>query len=292
MKIIVCIKQVPDTKVPIDIEQDGKNITQDGLIYMANPDDLCALEAAVQLKEQRGGEVTVITLGLSQAEETLRSCLALGADYAVLLKDQAFDGGDSFATANVLAQALKKMEYDLILTGSQTLDGGHGQVSATLAEILGLPFVSGVTRLEKGSNQGMTLQRKLERGDREVIESTLPAVIGVTEGINSPRYASLPDVIAAMRQEIEVRRASDLGLRREQLGIKGSLTQLHGYTPPRPRPKKTFAPDSNLSPAERMRQLMSGGISKKKSSDLLEGEAGEVVKQIVQFLKDEKIINQ
>lgn len=98
------------------------------MVYIINPEDLCAIEAAVGLKESMGGVVTVITLGSSQAEEGLRTCLAVGADRAVMLQDQAFAGGDSFATANALAQALRKTEYDLVLTGSQTLDGGHGQV--------------------------------------------------------------------------------------------------------------------------------------------------------------------
>lgn len=290
MKIIVCIKQVPDTKVPIDIEQNGTSVVEDGLIYIVNPDDLCALEAAVQLKEALGGEVTAITLGTVQAEEGLRTCLAMGADRAVMLEDQVFAGGDSFSMATALAQALRKMQYDLILTGSQTLDGGHGQVPAAMAEMLGLPFVSGVTCLEKVTSSEVKLHRKLERGDREVVESTLPAVIGVTEGINCPRYPSLPAVIWAQRQKLEIVKVVDLGLRQEQLGAKGSLTKLHGFTPPRPRPKKTFAPDSSLSPAERMRLLMSGGMVKKNSSDFVEGEPDKIATQIVQFLQAEKII--
>lgn len=299
MKIIVCVKQVPDTSVPVDIEQDGKNIVEDGLVYMVNPEDLCALEAAVRLKETAGGEVTVVTLGPPRAEEALRSCLAMGADRAVFLRDEAFAGGDSFATATVLAQAIGKMKYDLILTGSQTIGGGNGQAPAMVAELLGLPFVSGVTSLELAAGAGagaadreITLLRKLERGDREIIQCSLPAVVGVAEGINSPRYASLPAVIEALRREIAIVKASDLGLRREQLGARGSLTRALGFTPPRPRPKKTFTPDSSLSPAERMRLLMSGGVSQKKSGDLLEGDPEKVADQVVQFLKAEKVVGE
>lgn len=193
------------------------------------------------------------------------------------------------------------MEYDLILTGSQTIGGGNGQAPAMVAELLGLPFVSGVTSLELEAGAGagaeaadreITLLRKLERGDREIIQCSLPAVVGVAEGINSPRYASLPAVIEALRREIAIVTASNLGLRREQLGARGSLTKILGFTPPRPRPKKTFTPDSNLSPADRMRLLMSGGVSQKKSGDLLEGDPEKVADQVVQFLKAEKIVGE
>jgi electron transfer flavoprotein beta subunit len=216
----------------------GQNIVEDGMVYIVNPDDLCAVEAAVELKEQIGGEVTLVTLGTDAAEEALRSCLGMGADRAIMLKDQAFSGGDSFATATALAQALGKMEYDLILTGSHTLDGGHGLVPAAMAEMLGLPFVSGVTNLEQVTDQGITVYRKLERGDREVLETALPAVIGVAEGMNSPRYASLPGLIAAMRQDFDIIQASDLGLRREQIGSMGSLTKINNITPPGPGRKR------------------------------------------------------
>ncbi|MDD3897433.1 MAG: electron transfer flavoprotein subunit beta/FixA family protein [Syntrophomonadaceae bacterium] len=290
MKIVVCIKQVPDTRPQIDIDPAGKNIVEDGMIYIVNPDDRCAVEAAVSLKQQIGGEVTLITLGNNEAEEALRSCLAMGADKALILQDKAFDGGDSSATAKALAQAIGKMDYDLILTGSHSLDGDHGQVPGAIAEMLGLPFVSGVTSLEKVTGQKITVHRKLERGDREVVESILPSVIGVAEGINYPRYASLPDLISAMRQKIEIINASDLGLTSGELGPNGSLTKTYNFTPPRPRPKKIFAPDSNLSAADRMKQMMSGGASKKKSGDLLQGEPEQVAAQIIQFLKDEKII--
>jgi len=290
MKIIVCIKQVPDTRVQIDIEPDGKNVVDDGLVYIVNPDDLCAVEAAVRLKEQMGGEITIITLGTTEAEEGLRSCLAMGADRAVMIQDNAFNNGDSFTTAKALTRAIGKMEYDLILTGSQSLDGGHGQVPAAIAEVLGRPFVSGVTSVERVADQGLIVHRKLERGDREVVEINLPAVIGVTEGINLPRYASLPDLILAMRKKIEIINASDLALTSEESGSNGSLTKTYNFTPPRPRPKKTFAPDSNLSPAEKMKLIRSGGASKKKSGDLLEGEPEQVAAQMIQFLKDEKII--
>lgn len=290
MKIIVCIKQVPDTSVPLDIEQDGQKIVEDGLVYIVNPEDLCAVETAVRLKESLGGEITVLTLGPPRAEEALRSCLALGADRAVLLQDGAFRGGDPFVTATALAAVIEKINSELILTGSRTLDGGHAQVPAAIAELLGLPFVSGVTDLNVVPGQGIALHRKLERGDREVMECSLPALVAVTEGIGTPRYASLPDVIASLRQEIEVLRAGDLNLRQGQIGERGSLKTLVRLTPPRPRPKKTFIPDSSLSPAERMRQLMTGGITQKKSGEILEGDPEQIASQVVRLLIDEKIV--
>lgn len=290
MNIIVCIKQVPDTKVQIDIDPGGKNIVEDGLVYIVNPDDLCAVEAAIQVKEQLGGDVTVISLEKDGIEDGLRSCLAMGADHAVMLQDKAFDGGDSYSTARALAKKIGMKHYDLIITGSQSLDGNHGQITGIIAENLGLPFISGVTRVEKIDYQKITVHRKLERGDREIVESTLPAVIGVTEGANSPRYASLPGLISAMRKEIERINGEELGLSPGQLGSNGSLTKTYNFTPPRPRPKKIEAPDSSLSAADKIKQMMSGGPSKKKSSDFLEGEPEQVAAQIIQFMQDEKII--
>lgn len=287
MKIVVCIKQVPDTKVQIDIAPDGKNIVEDGLVYTVNPDDMCAVEAAVCLKEQMGGEIRVVTLGVTEAEEALRSCLAMGANEAIMILDQTFEGVDSYTKAKVLAQVIKGMEYDLIITGSSSLDGAHGQVPGAVAEILEHPFISGVTSLERTTNREIKLQRKLERGEREVVEITLPAVIAVTEGINTPRYASLPGFISAMRQNIKIIAASDLASVAGQLGAKESLTKTYNFTTPRPRPKKTFEPNSNLSPAERMKQLVSGGAAKKKSSDFLEGDPEEVANQIIEFLQNE-----
>ncbi|MDO8490917.1 MAG: electron transfer flavoprotein subunit beta/FixA family protein [Dehalococcoidia bacterium] len=290
MNIVVCVKQVPDTNVPLEPDPRTKSVKSDDVVWVVNPYDLLAVEAAVRLKETHGGEVTLLSLGQPEAKMALKSCLALGADKAFLLFDPAFNDSDSYAAGVTLSRAISAIPHDLVLCGAQSSDTNAGLAGAVIAENLGLPLVSGVTHIEASpESKRLIVHRKLERGNREVIETVLPAVLTIESGINEPRYASLPSLMAGLRKEIEVQDMKKLGLALGEVGAKGCKTKVLTIAPPRPRPKRLFTPDSSLSAAERMRLVMSGGLAE-KSGDVLQGNPKEVAAKIIQFLKKEKIV--
>jgi electron transfer flavoprotein beta subunit len=228
MDIVVCVKHVPDTtEAEIAIRDDGRGIKKEGLVFDINEADNYAVEEALLLKEELGGSVTVLTLGLAEADETLRMCLAKGADQAVRLTDERFEGSDSFATARILAEAIKDMEYDLVLTGCMADDDWSAQVGVILAEMLGIPHAALVvsTELEDGE-ESMTVHRELEGGLHEVLEIELPALLTIQTGINEPRYASIFGIRKAMKKQIEVLDLDDLDLAEDAVGEAGSKTSL------------------------------------------------------------------
>lgn len=290
MNIIVCVKQVPDTNVPLEPEPKTKSVKSEDVVWVVNPYDRLAVEEAVRLKEKHGGEITLISEGQPEAKRALKSCLALGADKAVLISDPALADSDSYATAIALAKAIASMPYDLILCGARAMDSSAGLVGAVISELLNLPLVIGVTNIQVSpESKKLTVQRKVERGNRQVVETSLPAVLTVESGINEPRYASLPSLMGALRKEIELYDLKKLGVAVGEVGSKGSKTKVLNVTPPRPRPKRLFTPDSSLSAAERMRLIMSGGISE-KAGELLQGNPKDISAKLIQYLKSQKII--
>lgn len=290
MNIVVFIKQVPDTDGPVRIDTTTKSIDDRYLPYIVNPYDEIAVEEAVQLREGCGsGQVTVVSMGDSSAEKALRSCLAAGADRALLLCDPAFNNSDSYSTGTILAKAISSLDYDLIFCGVRAVDTNAGQVGAVVAELLGIPLVSAVAKIEVSPDyRRITVQRKLERGDREVVEAELPALLTIEVG-HKPRYPSLPARMAAQRKDIDYYDAAALRLPPGEVGSEGSKTMLLSVSPPKPKARKLFAPDSSLSPAERMRLLMSGGIQEKESN-VLEGDPREVASKLVEFLDSERLL--
>lgn len=291
MHIVVTVKQVPDTGVPPEIDPDRPtSVRGEGVVHILNPADRSALETAVRLKERHGGEVTAVTVGPACAERALRVALAGGADRAVRLWDEAFAGSDAQVTAFILAHCVAPLRPDLVLSGKRALDGYSGLVPPALAETLGLPFVAGVTAVEVVEDGGMVkVQRALERGNREVLRCRLPAVLAVEAGISEPRYAALPDLVAALQAPIETLDLARLGLARRRVGQMGSLTRVIALSSPRPRPKKAFTPDSSLPAEERLRLLLSGGVGNKQG-DLLEGQPDAVAAQVVRFLRNERLL--
>lgn len=291
MRIVVCVKQVPDISLPIELDSKNCTVVLSDTIWILNPFDKQAIEEAVRIVERLGkGEATVVTMGPPRADKALRTCLSQGANHAIRVWDSKMEHSDTYATATVLAQAIKAIGFDLVLCGKQTLDGDTGQVGPAIAEMLGLRLVPGVTKVDFSSDCSYaTVQKKLDRGNREIVECPLPALFTIEMGINVPRYASLPDRIAALRADIPAWTPETLGLSPSEIGLMGSRLKLVGVTPPRPRPKKLFTPDSNLTARERLRQVMTGGVKEKKG-DLLDGSPKEVASQVVQFLVQEKII--
>jgi len=226
MNIIVCVKRVPETsEADIVIDKSGKEIERSSLAFDLNEWDSYAIEEAIRLKEKYGGTVVVLSMGGEESNESLRKCLAMGADDALRLTDAAFQGSDGFATAKVLAEAIRKVPYDLILTGVQAEDDGYGQVGVTVAKFLGIPHASLVNRFEVQDKQ-VKVHRELEGGLEEVYEIDLPALLTVQTGINEPRYVSIMGIRKVAKKEIRVMGASDLNLKPEEVGLSGSNIQL------------------------------------------------------------------
>ena len=251
MKIAVCIKQVPDTEARIRIAPDGKSIVEGDLNWIVSPYDEFAIEEALKIREAKGGEVVLLTVGPDRAQAALRSGLAMGADSAVHLKDPAFDGLDPLGTAWVLAAALKPMAPDLVLTGQLGVGGDNAQVPGLLAEILDLPQVTMVVKLEVGDAKA-TAEREIE-GGREVWETELPAVISAQKGLNEPRYASLKGIMAAKKKTIQAQDAAALGLKPEDVKPR---TRVVGLEPPPLRAAgKMVAGDPDTQVKELLRLL-------------------------------------
>ena len=198
MKIIVCVKQVPDTNVLIKVREGGEGIVTDGLAYVVNPYEEYAVEEALRIKEKLGGEVIVISLGPERVVEAIRTCLAMGADHAIHLPESD-DNLDPLATARVLAEAIKKLEYDLILCGKHAVDDGVAQVGPALAEFLDLPQVTFVRKIEIAEDgQSAIAHREVEEGI-QVLKTSLPAVFTAEKDLNEPRYPSLKGMMAAKK---------------------------------------------------------------------------------------------
>lgn len=239
MHIVCCIKQVPDT-TQVKIDPVTNTLIRAGVESICNPYDLVASEAAVKLKEKYGGKVTVITMGIPQAEAQLRDCLALGADEAILLSDRALAGADTLATSYALASAIQKISeqdpVDIVMCGKQAIDGDTAQTGPGIATRLGftqLTYVSAILGLDI-NNKLITVRREIEGGS-QIVEAKLPVLLTVELELDNPRYASLPSLIRSIRQEVKVWGAKDLGAAPELLGLKGSPTSVRTIFAPPPR---------------------------------------------------------
>jgi electron transfer flavoprotein beta subunit len=287
VKIIVCIKVVPDISI-LNFDLETRSFDPDDFLYIVNPLDLVALEAALGIKESLGsGEVICLSMGPPSVVRHLRQCLAMGSDKAILLWDNRFTDSDGLVKGLILSSAIEKIGFDLIFSGGCAQDDEDGMVGISIAGNLNVPHISHVTQLEILKDQGMTkVHRALEKGDREILECSLPALYTVHQTMNNPRYPTFPASLASLKEEIPVWGLADLDLREEQVGRGGSRTSILHFSLPRPRPKVTIRLDSNLSPAERMKLLVSGGLGDKKG-DLLEGDAKELAENIVQIIEGE-----
>jgi len=215
VKIVVCVKQVPDTETRIRIAPDGAAIVESDVNWIVSPYDEFAVEEALRIKEARGGEVILVCLGPDRAQSALRSGLAMGADSAIHLKDALFERTDTLGTARALAAAIKPLAADLVLAGQQGVGGDHSQVPGLLAEMLDLPQVTTAVKIVLGDGRA-TVTREIE-GAHEEWDVTLPAVISAQKGLNEPRYASLKGIMAAKKKPVEVRDAASLGLTADDL---------------------------------------------------------------------------
>lgn len=259
MKLIVLIKQVPDTT---DVRLDPKtgNLIREGSDGIINPDDLHAIEAAVGLKASNGdGKVTVVSMGPPQAIDAISEALGMGADNGVLLTDRAFAGADTWATSFTLGKAIEKIgEFDLVLCGRQAIDGDTAQIGPQVAEYLEIPQVTYVSEIEQVRDGFIVVKRKLEDG-YERIQCGLPALLTVIGEINTPRYPDVGKLIDACGEKapISIWNAADIGVQTKDVGLDGSLTHV----------VKTFAPKF------------------KRGGEILEGDTETAVRDLIRKLK-------
>jgi electron transfer flavoprotein alpha/beta subunit len=232
MKLIVCVKQVPDTG-EIKFNPETNTIIRESMPAIVNPFDRNALEAAVRLKETCGGTVTVLSMGPEKAREAIRECISLGADNGVLITDKAFAGADTYSTSYILAGAIRSLGgFDLILCGKQAIDGDTGQVGPEIAEHLGIPQVTYAAKLQY--SEGTLIVNKEHDEGYEVVEMKLPGLCTVVKSINEPRMPTIRSKMAANRAVIQVLTAADMVLDASKLGLKGSPTKVkRAFTPPK-----------------------------------------------------------
>jgi electron transfer flavoprotein beta subunit len=211
MNVVVCIKQVPSSEARIQIGANGRSIDRANLELVVNPYDEYAMEEALRTREKFGGTVTALSIGLAKAEEALRTCLALGADRALIVKEEALLGGDAIGIARILAEAIRPLEADLVLFGKVSIDVENHSIGVAVAELLGLPHASVVSKLEWSDERHLRVSREVE-GATEVLEVELPAVLTAEKGLNEPRYTSLPGIMKAKKKPIEELTAAALGV--------------------------------------------------------------------------------
>ncbi|MBQ0042190.1 MAG: electron transfer flavoprotein subunit beta/FixA family protein [Lachnospiraceae bacterium] len=224
MKIVVCIKQVPDTKGGVKFNPDG-TLDRGAMLAIMNPDDKAGLEAALRLKDQYGAEVTVLTMGLPKATDVLREAIAMGADKGVLVTDRVLGGADTWATSTTIAGALRKLEYDLIITGRQAIDGDTAQVGPQIAEHLNIPVISYAQDIKVDGNK-VTVQRQYD--DRfHIVEAQMPCLITALSELNDPRYMTPGGIFDACAAEITTWGRADLvDVEDGNLGLNGSPTKI------------------------------------------------------------------
>jgi electron transfer flavoprotein beta subunit len=252
MKILVCIKQVPQKDAPLKLNDNGTWVRED-VSYEVNEPDAYALEEALRQKEKHGGEVTVITAGPARASQVLREALAKGADRAIHLEDDKFVRLDSANTARAIAAAAAEENFDLIVTGLQSDDYGCAQTGVLLAEILSLPHATIIIGIEKTDN-GLHLKRELEAGHYQFIDMKMPAVLTIQSGINKLRYATL-------------------------IGIKQAKMK--------PMRKVGWA-DIEAKLSKNQQEIERLYIpQKQKKTEMIQGSAGEAARKLVEYLKNE-----
>ena len=258
MEILVCVKRVPDTaENEFELNSAGNDLDRDDLVYSVNEWDNYAVEEAIQIVDNVGGNVTVVTVGDDESEEVLRREMAMGANNGILLSDDAFEGSDGKGIATILKAEVEKGNYDLILTGAQA-DEGAGQVGGMLAAMLDYPYASLVNKVEVTGDAVVKVGREIEGGNQEMNEMDLPCVLSIQTGINEPRYVGIRGIRKVAKLEIPVKGASDLGLDASTVGDAGAKVKRVDY----------FVPD------------MGDG------AEMLDGSTDEIIAQLIERIKN------
>ena len=236
LRIVACVKQVPDT-TQVRIDPETNTLIREGVPSIINPFDVHAIEEAVRLKERYGGTATMLCMGPPWATEALQKALSFGADDAILLTDRALAGSDTWATSAALAAAIRKLAerepVDLVICGKQTIDGDTAQVGPGIATRLGFAQLTYVDKVESVDPEARRIRvRRMIEGAREIVEAPLPALLSVVKEINEPRYASLPDLVRGLRFQVPVWHVTDLDVAADEVGLRGSPTQVRRIFPP------------------------------------------------------------
>lgn len=237
MNIFVMMKRTFDTEERITIK--NGQIDESGAEFIINPYDEYAIEEAIVLRDEHGGEVTVVTVGTEESEKELRTALAMGADKAVLIDCEAVEKMDQFSTATLLATFLKDQEVDILLAGNVAVDGGSGQIGPRVAEMLGIPQVTTITKLTVDGNAA-TIIRDVE-GDEEMIRVSLPVLITAQQGLNEPRYPSLPGIMKAKKKPIATLDLDDLDIEEED--VEAKTETIETFLPPKKQAGKVLEGD-------------------------------------------------
>jgi electron transfer flavoprotein beta subunit len=243
MKIVVCVKQVPDTASEKRLRPDTLTVDRDAVDAVMNEMDEFAVEEALRLTEQHGGEVTVLTMGPEGATATVRKALSMGADAGIQLTDDALAGSDTLATSYALAQALGTTEYDLVILGCEASDARTSMVPAMLAEHLGLPQLTFARKVEVDPEAKTVRVERLTDYGHDVVEAALPAVVSVVEKINEPRYPSFKGIMAAKKKPVATLAAADAGIDTGRVGQAAAATSVVDAAERPPRGKGVIVPD-------------------------------------------------
>ena len=252
MNIFVLVKRTFDTEEKIVVN--GGQIDEGGAEFIINPYDEYAIEEAIQVRDAQGGTVTVVTIGDEEAEKQLRTALAMGADSAVLINSEDLDDLDQFGAAHILAEYLKDKDADLILAGNVAIDGGSGQVGPRVADLLGINYVTTITNLDINGSD-VTIVRDVE-GDSETLTTSLPLLVTAQQGLNEPRYPSLPGIMKAKKKPLDELELDDLDIDEDDVEVKVETVEI--YLPPQ-----------------------------KEAGRVLQGELQDQVKELVQLLHSE-----
>ncbi len=231
LRIVVCVKQVPDV-AEIRIDEVKHTLIRSGVPSILNPFDEFAVEEALKIREKLGGEVTVVSMGPLQAKEALSKCLAMGADRAILLSDPKFAGADTWATSKTLAMTVQKIGFDLVICGMKAIDGETCQVGPEIAELLNIPHVSYVKRLEISEDGKSLIAERMTEQGHQLISSSIPCLLTATKALNVPRIPTLLSQMAAKKKVVEIFTAESIDAQKDQVGLPGSCTHvLKVFTP-------------------------------------------------------------
>jgi len=262
MEILVCVKRVPDTaENEIEVDGDGADIERDDLVYSVNEWDNYAVEEAIQIVDNVGGAVTIVSLGDAESEEIVRREMAMGANNGILVSDDAFERSDGKGVATILKAVVEKGNYDLILTGAQA-DDGAGQIGGMLAAMLDVPYASVVNSIEVLNDAQLKIGREIEGGNQEMNEIALPCVLSIQTGINEPRYVGIRGIRKVASVDIPVLGAADLGLDAAGVGESGARVKRIDYFVPQLGEGAEILEGSNEEVAGKLIDLLKakGGI--------------------------------
>ena len=241
MNIVVCVKQVPDTGMERKLKPDDSTLDRESVDGLINELDEYAIEEALLIAEAHGGEVTILSMGPQKAAESIRKALSMGCDQAVHVLDDGLAGSDALATSQVIAQALTRIGFDLVILGSESTDARMGVLAAMLSERLGVPQMSLAGQVQI-DGPAIRIQRQTDYG-YDKVEAALPAVVSVVEKINEPRYPSFKGIMAAKKKPVETLSLADLGVDASQVGLAAAATEVVDFAQRPPRAAGTIVKD-------------------------------------------------